>query len=122
MQNPPPLHDVGVQNLRLGIIRQAMNDYENALNGGYSHPGKIPPDVMQSECEAFFKSDWCNLLTGGIDGKKIIEVEHLKARYIAWRKEHECGKCKVKYCIHRDGQHFTAIETGDLFCKKGGKL
>ena len=54
----------GCENLAIAIIRQAVNDYRNALN--------IGDNRVKKECEDFFCSDFFEYLTYNLDSKYII--------------------------------------------------
>ena len=54
----------GCENLAIAIIRQAVNDYRNALN--------IGDNRVKNECEDFFNSDFFEYLTYNLDTKYII--------------------------------------------------
>ena len=54
----------GCENLAIAIIRQAVNDYRNALNNGENR--------VKNECEDFFNSDFFEYLTYNLDSKYII--------------------------------------------------
>lgn len=97
----------GVDNLVLGIMKRAIDDYEEAV---------LKQDYYKiAALERFFQSDWCDELTNGVDGKEIIRSLKVQIKYKEWRKQHKCGSCK-KNCIHRSGQHYTTFERGNLFC------
>lgn len=104
--------DQGIVNLQIGIINRAVQDYELAVMNRKK--------AKMEELENWFKSDWCHLLSYGNDGQKIIEVCRIRAKYKIWRKDKKCSKCKKMSCIHRSGEHFTAMEKGDLHCLKEG--
>lgn len=59
-----------IQNLANAIIVQAAEDYREALEGGAIR-GKAP-EVVISECERFFRSDWFLVLTE-MDGEILME-------------------------------------------------
>lgn len=52
------------------IVKQAVEDYRNALRGrgAEGHSAKY----TRKECESFFRSEWFDLLTN-VDGELIIE-------------------------------------------------
>ena len=105
-------NDQDIVNLQIGIINRAVQDYEQAIM-----------DKKKSEMarlEKWFTSEWGQQLSNGIDGHKIIEVCRVRAKYKLWRKDKKCSKCKRITCIHRRGEHFTAMEKGDLHCLKEG--
>ena len=54
----------GCENLAIAIIRQAVNDYRNALN--------MKDNRVKKECEDFFNSDFFEYLTYNMDTKYII--------------------------------------------------
>lgn len=54
----------GCENLAIAIIRQAVNDYRNALN--------MKDNRVKKECEDFFNSDFFEYLTYNLDTKYII--------------------------------------------------
>ena len=58
------ISEQGCENLAIAIIRQAVNDYRNALNIGENR--------VKNECEAFFSSDFFENLTYNLDSKYII--------------------------------------------------
>ena len=62
--------DKAYQNLAIGIIREAANDYRNALNG-ISYDSRSPKNVIK-EVEKFFHSSYFEMLTK-IKGDYIIE-------------------------------------------------
>ena len=111
----------GLENLQIAIIERACEDYIRGLTGKSIQYENVRPQKTIAECEKFFRSKWCSVITGDIDGEKIIEVCKIRAQYRAWRDQKNCVKCKHLGCIHRDGSHFSAIETGDLFCEKEEK-
>ena len=53
------------------IVRQAVNDYREALRGKSPIYGQSP-QYVKKECESFFRSSWFALLTN-VDGELIIE-------------------------------------------------
>ena len=108
-------HPAGIENLRTAIITRAMDDYERTLNNKPVQYDQRKIGFWKAECENFFRSPWFNFLTGGIDGEKVMEVCHLKAKFSAFREAHECGKC-VRECVNRDAGHYTAVERGELHC------
>lgn len=71
------------QQLANAIVEKAVQDYRNAIRGrGFDIK---PFKKTVAECEKFFKSDWCVMLTKA-DGNLILE--QLKKEY-----ENECNAC-----------------------------
>lgn len=52
------LHDIGLENLRFGIVEQAVDDYFSLL-AGFITPAT---NCNITELERFFYSDWFNVL------------------------------------------------------------
>lgn len=61
------MHADGFENLRAGILQQAMKDYITALTDDDETEAKL--------LERFFKSDWGELLSGGHGDLIIIECK-----------------------------------------------
>ena len=59
----------GLENLTNAIILQAVKDYRKALKE-LSLNGKSSNAVI-TDCERFFRSDWCRQLTN-VDGEYLI--------------------------------------------------
>lgn len=59
------------RDLAASIIEQAVADYKNAISTCNT--------TRKIECVAFFTSDWFKVLSGGIDGR--ILLERLRRRY-----------------------------------------
>lgn len=108
---PAKINDMnGLHNLRQAIAMRAVNDYEEAVMNQKKNG-------ITKSVGAFFRSEWGKQITGA-DGEKIEDVCRTRARYQMWRKKHECAKCKREKCIHRSGEHFTAMERGRIVCEK----
>lgn len=105
--------------LAVAIVTQAVNDYEKA----YSMPRGKCKDFNKQEIEKFFRSKYCKFLTGGVNANKIMPILRLRGRYAAWRLKQKCDECKLKpsECVHRTGDHYTAMEKGELECVKREK-
>ena len=73
--------------------------------------------VDDEETTDFFKSEWGELITGA-DGQKIMDVCRVKAKYMKWRMETGCTKCKRTNCPHENGNRFVTWEKGDKRCRK----
>ena len=56
------LNDKGITALCEAIVLQAVQDYRKALRGKQIRP-HIPVYKTIKDCEIFFKSDWCKMLT-----------------------------------------------------------
>ena len=58
------------------IIEQAITDYKKAYkalhNPKANEAAKTRAEWKIDECEQFFRSDWCDLLTGG-NGERILK-------------------------------------------------
>ena len=103
------LHNEGVNNLREGIVRRAVEDYISAMCG--SKVGQHDPEDVKYEIERFFRSKWFQLLAGDeIDGEACIKVCRERGNYAKWREAHKCNKCShKKKCVHGiNGGNFTA--------------
>lgn len=74
------------ENTANAIVAQAATDYRNALNGiGYD---PFPADKVIEECEKFFRSIWCQMLTK-VPGEYLIE---------RLKKEHQAKLEKEQLC------------------------
>lgn len=61
----------GINRLAFEIIRCAMKDYKRALNRKrYNFDLSLLHTV--EDCENFFRSEWFNILSGGLNGELII--------------------------------------------------
>ena len=64
------IHDEGLTNIKIAIIKRAADDYRTALLGGrVEHKS---PQAARIDCESFFESEWFNQLTN-IKGKYIMD-------------------------------------------------
>ena len=71
--------DGAYQEIANAVVIQAAEDYRNALKGK-SYAKTIPPEILRSRLERFFRSKWFSILTK-IDGEYLIErlnKEHLE--------------------------------------------
>lgn len=81
-QNTEILSDVGLENLRFAIVRQAAQDYHSSLRYLRS-PIKQSKESIETtlfnkkndkeECERFFRSSWFGLLCD-LDGELILST------------------------------------------------
>lgn len=69
------LHDIGLENLRFGIVKQAVDDYFSLL-AGFITPAT---NCNITELERFFYSDWFNVLCK-LEPDYIIENLKRKAK------------------------------------------
>ena len=60
------------QDLANAIVIQAANDWRNAVKRLRLDINDIAARKMVTECNTFFKSNWCSLLSGG-QGEFILE-------------------------------------------------
>ena len=58
----------GYRELANAVVIQAVKDWREAA----AHPRSQKAKETLAECEAFFRSDWCMLLSN-MDGKVILE-------------------------------------------------
>ena len=87
--------DKGIEELRYAIVKQACNDYQEAL---VFLRGKEVSDCelyikmqrQKAECEAFFLSEWFGILCN-IEGKCILETirKQYYNRPIRWHEKGE---------------------------------
>lgn len=73
---PEEYDDDGLQNLAIGIIRQAAEDYKDAFLGRYVD-GKTP-EFMMSSLEWWFRSDHYQMLTK-YDGERLMSEIRINA-------------------------------------------
>ena len=83
-----------MKNFITAIYIQAINDYRNALVKLHYHPSDTAAQAEINRCERF------------LDGftvyhRNVIEVTRERAKYVIFRKDHKCKKCKFKDCPHR---------------------
>ena len=67
----------GLRRLQEAIVLQAVKDYKDALDviqATRSHAIREKAEIMARDCERFFRSEWFDMLTGGVDGEKAIEA------------------------------------------------
>lgn len=64
--------DKGVENLVIGIINQAAQDYKDALLENSIGKYKCSPRKMLNDCEKFFKSSYFELFTD-INGEYLMK-------------------------------------------------
>lgn len=74
--------DTGYEDLANAIVVQAVDDYRKLIRGKLI-VNTITHKVSIKECEKFFSSEWCEILTK-VDGKTILK---------RLRKEYE-DECK----------------------------
>lgn len=108
----------GVNNLLEAIMKQAAQDYINAMNN--RKIGGIDPNAVRTQIEGFFRSKWFQLLSGGnIDPEACIKVCKERGNYAIWREKKKCNSCKYKKCPHKvSGGNFTLQKV----CEKDKKL
>lgn len=68
--------DTGIENLAMGIVQQAAEDYKDAFLGKYVD-GK-PPQMVLDELDRWFQSEYYMMLTK-IDGKKLMQKIRIHA-------------------------------------------
>lgn len=87
--------DSGLENLRFGIVKQAIMDYNTALKWLRAHPGVSHDDkdylymhYLKTDCEVFFRSRWFSELCD-LDGEELLST--IRKKYyntpIRWGKE-----------------------------------
>lgn len=91
------ISDIGIENLRFGIVKQAIVDYDKSLKYLRKH---TPPKTEFEEkevircgrlkryCEDFFRSKWFSMLCD-LDGEILMQSIRQKYynRPIRWRNE-----------------------------------
>ena len=74
-------HDCWTE-LAAAIVAQASKDYVRALVGLHTNPKNTRHRKMIQECEQFFRSAWCAMLSD-IDAELIIDrLRHMAAQEI----------------------------------------
>ena len=108
----------GADNLRVEIVNRACEDYILAVCG--RKVDNKDPDIMISQVERFFRSQWFSLLVQeGIDPEACISVCKERGHYAKWRISHKCNACNHKKCPHKlNGGNFTLQKV----CEKDKKL
>ena len=108
----------GADNLRVEIVNRACEDYILAVCG--RKVDNKDPDIMISQVERFFRSQWFSSLTKeGIDPEACIRVCKERGHYAKWRISHKCNSCNHKKCPHKlNGGNFTLQKV----CEKDKKL
>ena len=62
---------VHYENLAQAVILQAVKDYRTARKELKYHPKNKDTKLMIEDCERFFRSDWCGVLTS-VDGQMLL--------------------------------------------------
>ena len=108
----------GADNLRVEIVNRACEDYILAVCG--RKVDNKDPDIMISQVERFFRSQWFfSLVQEGIDPETCIRVCKERGNYAKWRISHKCNSCNHKKCPHKlNGGNFTLQKV----CEKDKKL
>ena len=108
----------GADNLRVEIVNRACEDYILAVCG--RKVDNKDPDIMISQVERFFRSQWFfSLVQEGIDPETCIRVCKERGHYAKWRISHKCNACNHKKCPHKlNGGNFTLQKV----CEKDKKL
>ena len=108
----------GADNLRVEIVNRACEDYILAVCG--RKVDNKDPDIMISQVERFFRSQWfLSLVQEGIDPETCIRVCKERGHYAKWRISHKCNACNHKKCPHKlNGGNFTLQKV----CEKDKKL
>lgn len=83
-----------MKNFIAAIYIQAISDYCNALVTLHYHPSDTAAQAKINRCEQF------------LDGftvrhRNVIEATRELAKYVIFRKDHKCKKCKFEDCPHR---------------------
>ena len=65
------LDDTGVKNLTCAIVRQAVQDWRNAMRRLKKNPRNQDAHGIVVDCERFFLSGYFNTLTG-MDGEQFL--------------------------------------------------
>ena len=109
---------VGADNLRVAIVNRACEDYILAVCG--RKVDNKDPDIMISQVERFFRSQWFfSLVPEGIDPEACISACKERGNYAKWRISHKCNSCNHKKCPHKlNGGNFTLQKV----CEKDKKL
>ena len=86
-----------LKNFVAAIYVQEINDYRDALVYLHYHPSNSKAQATIAWCEHF------------LDGLTVrhwnaIEVTRERAKYIIYRKDHGCEKCKFEGCPHRSSE------------------
>ena len=90
----------GADNLRVEIVNRACEDYILAVCG--RKVDNKDPDIMISQVERFFRSQWFfSLVQEGIDPETCIRVCKERGNYAKWRISHKCNACNHKKCPHK---------------------
>lgn len=93
------INDIGIENLRFAIVKQAILDYEGALKWLRKHGNHVEQTQgyqhslntrkwTKEECEYFFKSEWFGMLCD-IDGEVMMRTIRKKFynRPIRWHRD-----------------------------------
>lgn len=83
-----------LKNFVAAIYAQAIDDYKNALVYLHYHPSNSEAQATIAQCERF-------LAGFTVRRRNVVEVTRESAKYIIYRKDHGCKKCKFKGCPHR---------------------
>ena len=102
------LNDIGLENLRFGIVEQAVDDYFSLL-AGFITP---TTDCNIAELERFFYSDWFSVLCE-LEPDYIIENLKRKAKKMILDHEYVLHSC-AKLLLEKEkisGEEFEALFT-----------
>lgn len=92
------LHDIGLENLRFGIVEQAVDDYFSLL-AGFITP---TTNCNITELERFFYSDWFSVLCK-LEPDYIIENLKRKAKKMILKYTVSKQKGSSRYYVHEVG-------------------
>lgn len=92
------MHDIGLENLRFGIVEQAIDDYLSIL-AGFIVP---TTDCNLAELERFFYSDWFSVLCK-LEPEFIIESLKRKAKKMILKYTVSKQKGSSRYYVHEVG-------------------
>lgn len=92
------LHDIGLENLRFGIVEQAVDDYLSLL-AGFIVP---TTNCNLAELERFFYSDWFSVLCK-LEPEFIIENLKRKAKKMILKYTVSKQKGSSRYYVHEVG-------------------
>ena len=93
------MHDIGLENLRFGIVEQAVDDYLSLL-AGFIVP---TTNCNLAELERFFYSDWFSVLCK-LEPEFIIENLKRKAKKMILKYTVSKQKGSSRYYVHEVGR------------------
>lgn len=83
-----------MKNFIAAIYVRAINDYRKALVSLHYHPSNAAAHTKINQCEQFLDGFT-------VRNKNVIEATRERAKYVIFRRDHKCRKCRFKGCPHR---------------------